>query len=382
MNFPASSTMDPEALEQQIESLKQQLEDAEELRHAITMGSVDAFVVGESEDSKRVLLLSGAYARYRQLVEEMQQGALTMSRSGEIMFSNHAFAELIGVRPIDLFRVPLHSYLAPSDRPKLDGLLAPRPGQSEVTATLRARDGAERRVRMSLVSVNDDFITLLVTPLSHDEEVAGATVEAIRNGSVDALVVGGDQVVMLDSAQRFYQAAVERMQQGVVIIGAYGEIAYANQRMSSMLAMGKERLLSMSLEKLVVNGDRGALQSLLEARGGTSSQAQVRLRRSDGQVVTALITVTAMADGQKMCLVSDLSLQKRHEATDERTRKFLGMMAHEFRNILGPVRHSVDYLKRVESLDPESRKMVEIVDRQTQRLLALVEDLRSINPKE
>jgi PAS domain S-box len=382
MNFPASSTMDPEALEQQIESLKQQLEDAEELRHAITMGSVDAFVVGESEDSKRVLLLSGAYARYRQLVEEMQQGALTMSRSGEIMFSNHAFAELIGVRPIDLFRVPLHSYLAPSDRPKLDGLLAPRPGQSEVTATLRARDGAERRVRMSLVSVNDDFITLLVTPLSQDEEVAGATVEAIRNGSVDALVVGGDQVVMLDSAQRFYQAAVERMQQGVVIIGAYGEIAYANQRMSSMLAMGKERLLSMSLEKLVVNGDRGALQSLLEARGGTSSQAQVRLRRSDGQVVTALITVTAMADGQKMCLVSDLSLQKRHEATDERTRKFLGMMAHEFRNILGPVRHSVDYLKRVESLDPESRKMVEIVDRQTQRLLALVEDLRSINPKE
>jgi PAS domain S-box len=382
MNFPASSTMDPEALEQQIESLKQQLEDAEELRHAITMGSVDAFVVGESEDSKRVLLLSGAYARYRQLVEEMQQGAVTMSRSGEIMFSNHAFAELIGVRPIDLFRVPLHSYLAPSDRPKLDGLLAPRPGQSEVTATLRARDGAERRVRMSLVSVNDDFITLLVTPLSQDEEVAGATVEAIRNGSVDALVVGGDQVVMLDSAQRFYQAAVERMQQGVVIIGAYGEIAYANQRMSSMLAMGKERLLSMSLEKLVVNGDRGALQSLLEARGGTSSQAQVRLRRSDGQVVTALITVTAMADGQKMCLVSDLSLQKRHEATDERTRKFLGMMAHEFRNILGPVRHSVDYLKRVESLDPESRKMVEIVDRQTQRLLALVEDLRSINPKE
>ena len=382
MNFTATSTIDPEALEQQIESLKQQLEDAEELRHAISAGSVDAFVVGQSEDSKRVLLLSGAYARYRQLVEDMQQGALTMSRSGEIMFSNHAFAELVGVRPIDLFRVPLHGYLAPSDRPKLDGLLAPRPGQSDVTATLRARDGAERRVRMSLVSVNDDFITLLVTPLSHEEEVAGATVEAIRNGSVDALVVGGDQVVMLDSAQRFYQAAVERMQQGVVIIGAYGEIAYANQRMSSMLAMGKERVLSMSLEKLVVNGDRGALQSLLEARGGASSQAQVRLRRSDGQVVTALITVTAMADGQKMCLVSDLSLQKRHEATDERTRKFLGMMAHEFRNILGPVRHSVDYLKRVDGLDPESRKMVEIVDRQTQRLLALVEDLRSVNPKE
>jgi PAS domain S-box-containing protein len=380
MNFTAS--MNPAALEEQIESLKQQLEEAEELRHAITVGSVDAFVVGPSDDGKRVLMLSGAYARYRQLVEDMQQGAVTLSRGGEIMFSNHAFADLVGLRPIDLFRVPLHSYLAPGDRAALEGLLAPRPGQPDVKATLRARDGGERRVRMSLVSANDDFITLLVTELSHEEEVAGATVEAIRNGSVDALVIGGESVVMLDSAQRFYQAAVERMQQGVVIIGAYGEIAYANQRMSTLLAMGKERLLSMSLPKLVVNGDRDALQTLLDARGDGSAQAQVRLRRSDGQVVEALITVTAMADGQKMCLVSDLSLKKRHQATDERTRKFLGMMAHEFRNILGPVRHSVDYLKRVQDLDPECRKMVDIVDRQSTRLLALVEDLRTVNPKE
>jgi nitrogen-specific signal transduction histidine kinase len=80
--------------------------------------------------------------------------------------------------------------------------------------------------------------------------------------------------------------------------------------------------------------------------------------------------------------VSDLSLQKRHEATDERTRKFLGMMAHEFRNILGPVRHSVDYLKRAGGLDDDCRKMVEVVDRQTTRLLSLVEDLRRVNPKE
>ena len=104
--------------------------------------------------------------------------------------------------------------------------------------------------------------------------------------------------------------------------------------------------------------------------------------KADGQIVATLVTMTAIADGQKMCLVSDVSLQKRHEATDERTRKFLGMMAHEFRNILGPIRHSVDYLQRVDRLDPECRKMVELIDRQSTRLLALVEDLRRINPKE
>jgi signal transduction histidine kinase len=149
-----------------------------------------------------------------------------------------------------------------------------------------------------------------------------------------------------------------------------------------MLGMRRERIVGMSLLKLAINGDNTGVQSLLNAHQSASAQAEVRLRRSDGEVVTALITVTAMADSQRMCLVSDLGLQRRHEAADQRTRKFLGTMAHEFRNILGPLRHSVDYLKRVDSLDPECRKMVDVADRQSTRLLDLIEDLRRINPKE
>src|SRR6185369_10586486 len=99
------------------------------------------------------------------------------------------------------------------------------------------------------------------------------------------------------------------------------------------------------------------------------AQAEVRLRRADNEYVTTLMTVTAVADSQKMCLVSDLSLQKRHEAADERTRKFLGMMAHEFRNILGPIRNAVETLKLRQELDGECRKLVDVVDRQSTRLL-------------
>ena len=378
-----NQAIDTAELERQIESLRQQLEDAQELRHAIAHGEVDAFVVGPSDDSKRVLMLSGAYGRYRQLVEDMQQGALTVNRSGEIMFANRAFAAMVDLSPMDVFRVPLARYLVPADAGKTATLLQPRAGKAEIKATLQAPGGKPRMVRLSLVTENDDFTTLLVTERdAAEEEEADATLDAIRTGAVDALVVGGEQVVMLDSAQRFYQAAVDRMQQGVIIVGAQGEIAYANQRMAAMLATSRERLVGSSLAKLVRNGDEAALKAVLEARQGSSAQAEVRLRRTDNQQVTALITVTAIADGQKMCLLSDISLQKRHEAADERTRKFLGMMAHEFRNILAPIRNSVDYLKRQDGLDPECKKMVEIVDRQSSRLLALVEDLRSVNPKE
>jgi two-component system sensor histidine kinase PilS (NtrC family) len=232
------------------------------------------------------------------------------------------------------------------------------------------------------VTANDDFITLLVTERDPAEDEAGATVEAIRSGAVDALVVGGEQVVMLDSAQRFYQAAVDRMQQGVVIVGAQGEIVYANQRIAALLGVPRERLAGASLVKLAHSADEASLRAVLTPKLGASAQAEVRLRRNGNGYISTLVTVSAIADSQKMCLVSDLSLLKRHQATDERTRKFLGMMAHEFRNILAPIRNSVEFLQRHQALDEDSRKMVEIIDRQSARLLALVEDLRSINPRE
>jgi PAS domain S-box-containing protein len=371
-------------LELQIESLRAQLHEAEELRHAISHGQVDAFIVGPTDDSKRVLMLSGAYARYRQLVEEMQQGAVTVSRSGEIMFANQAFAAMVGLAPVDIFRVPLTRYLAAADAGEAAILLQPHPGKAEIKATLRGVNGKQRPVRIALITASDEFNTLLVTERDEKEDEAGATVDAIRNGSVDALVVGGEQVVMLDSAQRFYQAAVDRMQQGVVIVDAQGNISYANQRMAALLGTPRERLIGTSLRSRARNGDDESLASLLRtsAGHGSSAQTEVRLRRADNEYVTTLITVTAIADSQKMCLVSDLSLQKRHEAADERTRKFLGMMAHEFRNILGPIRNAVEVLKLREGLDDESRKLVDVVDRQSGRLLALVEDLRSVNPKE
>lgn len=377
-----NQSIDSLHIENQIESLRERLQEAEELRDAISSGQVDAFVVGPTDDSKRVLMLSGAYARYRQLVEEMQQGAVTVSRLGEIMFANQAFAAMVGLAPIDVFRVPLTRYLAPSDFGEAAMLLQPHPGKAEIKATLRGPNGHQRPVRIALITASEEFNTLLVTERDEKDDEAGATIDAIRNGSVDALVVGEEQVVMLDSAQRFYQAAVDRMQQGVVIVGAQGVISYANQRMATLLGIPRERLAGTSLVKLARNGDEATLGSVLNARQGASAQAEVQLRRANNEYVTTLVTVTAIADSQKMCLVSDLSLQKRHEATDERTRKFLGMMAHEFRNILGPIRNSVETLKLRKDLDDDCRKLVDVVDRQSARLVALIEDLRRVNPKE
>jgi len=92
--------------EKELAALRDKLEEAEDVRRAITRGEVDAFVVGPG-GSGRVLLLANAYQRYRQLVERMSQGAVTATANGHILFANQRFSEMLGISMSRLFAAPL-----------------------------------------------------------------------------------------------------------------------------------------------------------------------------------------------------------------------------------------------------------------------------------
>src|SRR5918996_3810855 len=94
------------AFEKELALLREKLEEAEDVRRAITRGEVDAFVIGPGGNS-RVLLLANAYQRYRQLAERMQQGAVTATPGGQILFSNQRFADMLGVPLVQLYTAPL-----------------------------------------------------------------------------------------------------------------------------------------------------------------------------------------------------------------------------------------------------------------------------------
>jgi PAS domain S-box-containing protein len=373
--------MDTANPEDEIAALRESLREAQEICLAIRHGEVDAVVVGQSEEQKRVLLLSGAYLRYRQLVEDMAQGAVTIAGSGDILFSNYSFAAMVGESPLDLFRTSLERWVAVEDRMHVAGLKSGQPGQRDIELTLTRKKGGTLPVRVSLVSASDDFVTLLVTDLSGQKEElreAEATLEAIRRGAVDAFVVEGKQVLVLESANTPYRAMVERMRQGAVTLSSGGEIVYANERFASMIGLPPGRLLGSRLVELIAEDDRTAFSAMLAAR--ENAQAELRLRSANGQRPVTLATMTTL-DGHKLFLFADMTEQKRHEASDERTRRFLGMLAHEFRNILGPIANAAALLKKSE-LGQESQKAVDVIERQTARLAGLVEDLRRVNPRD
>src|SRR3954453_7674240 len=77
-----------------------------------------------------------------------------------------------------------------------------------------------------------------------------ATLDAIRTGAVDALVVTGpegEQVFTLKGADQAYRVLVEAMNEGAVTVSGDGTILYANTRFAGMLKTSLEKVLGIPL---------------------------------------------------------------------------------------------------------------------------------------
>jgi diguanylate cyclase (GGDEF)-like protein len=85
---------------------------AEDTLRAIGAGEVDAFVVSDGGSGQRVFTLSTADRPYRMFVENMRDGAATVSSSGVILFANRRLAELLSCPRETIVGSPLAKFMA------------------------------------------------------------------------------------------------------------------------------------------------------------------------------------------------------------------------------------------------------------------------------
>ncbi len=74
--------------------LEARLAECEEMLDAIRTGAIDALVIS-GQDGERVYTLKGAELPYRILVESMNEGALTLTGEGMVLYSNSRFADMV-----------------------------------------------------------------------------------------------------------------------------------------------------------------------------------------------------------------------------------------------------------------------------------------------
>jgi PAS domain S-box-containing protein len=105
-------------------ALREKLREAEETLDAIRNGDVDAVVVSGADNVPRVYTLETVDQTYRLLVEEMQEGALTLTRSGDILYCNRRLAELFETHLEQVIGGSLARFIAAEEWPKVLELIA------------------------------------------------------------------------------------------------------------------------------------------------------------------------------------------------------------------------------------------------------------------
>jgi PAS domain S-box-containing protein len=148
---------------------------------------------------------------------------------------------------------------------------------------------------------------------------AEETLDAIRNGDVDALVVqgpAGDQVFTLKGADHRYRQLVETMNEGALLVDRDGMIVYCNARFAELVGVRLDHMIGTALQHYVVATSQPLADALLGMRQGAPSKAEVELAAGDGCRKSAYLSAAPAWDedlGLTCVIVTDLTDQKRNQ---------------------------------------------------------------------
>src|SRR6201994_2824872 len=138
------------------DELISRLREAEETLAAIRAGEVDAVVVA-GPAGQQVYTLENADRPYRVLVEQMQEGAVTLSENGTILYCNNRFAALVGSPHDSIIGLPFITFFIAEEGKTLSHMIGNSAGVG-VTGEFTIVDklGADVPVNISLIDLKVD----------------------------------------------------------------------------------------------------------------------------------------------------------------------------------------------------------------------------------
>ena len=176
------------------------------------------------------------------------------------------------------------------------------------------------------------------------------TLNAIRNGSVDALVVRtprGEQLFTLKGADQTYRVLVEGMNEGALTLRR-GIISYCNNRFAEMSGVPMERVFGASVFDFVNAPDFPSLVKRLEKGAASNGVLEGELRAANGIVIPVRLSASRFqSEGARMISVvlADMTAQKEaQKASQELSRKSINVQEQERQRVARDLHDSVNQL--------------------------------------
>ena len=179
------------------QSLRARLEQAEATLREVLSGEADAlFIPGVA--GAQLFTLNGADQSYRTLIENMSEGALTLTPEGLVLYANRRFAEMLRTPLERVIGSEIHHWFAPKNQQLLQTLLRKDAADNHSEELfLAAADGTQVPVYLSVSRIvldEIDSVCMVVTDLTeqkHTEAVLAAEKlsNAILEQATDAIVI-------------------------------------------------------------------------------------------------------------------------------------------------------------------------------------------------
>jgi PAS domain S-box-containing protein len=405
----------------EIEDLRARLEEAEEALRAIRAGEADGLVVS-GPHGDQVYSLRGSEHPYRLFVEEMSEGAVTVTADGLILLCNRRFAEFLNV-PVDaIVGQSIDSIPNPEVRTCLATLLTSTGTQSDCGDISYSADGAVRTLKFAANRLaTDASMAILVTDVTErrareadlqsiNEEIEdrirertaalASKVEEVRAARLAALNMMEDAVGAAraleganrdlelqiaetrksDEAHRRLATVVEQAAETIVVTDLDGTIVYVNPAFESTTGYTRDEAIGQN-SRMLNSGKQAAefYQQLWSTiRAGRVWQGHFVNRRKDGSLYEEEAVISPVRDASgtiinyvaiKRDVTAEIALaeQLRHAQKIEAIGTLAGGVAHDFNNLLQAMLSIVQLLKRKSAESPRNAEHLNHLEKTIRR---------------
>jgi two-component system, OmpR family, phosphate regulon sensor histidine kinase PhoR len=148
---------------------------------------------------------------------------------------------------------------------------------------------------------------------------ANETIQAIRTGQVDALIVhsdNGPQLYTLKSADHTYRVFIEKMKEGAVTLNSNGLILYCNSQFASMVNLPLAKVIGLPIADFIPDKCKNEFKKLTEKGWQSDSKGEILLKIKNDKLKPFLLSVASLEldEGSALSIIlTDLTLQKENE---------------------------------------------------------------------
>ena len=300
---------------------------AEESLRAILNGEVDGLVV-KTAQGDRVFTLSGADHPYRVMVETMNEGAVTLTTSGTILFCNQRFADIVKGSLEKVMGSSIYQYFSSTDLQLFEGLFE------------QGLKGNGNKMELALQTGGETFtpVLLSISALQH----------TAMPGAVCAIMMDITERKKMEEALKTsetnYRRLFEAAQDGILVLDAEtGQISDVNPFLLEMLGYSHEELLGKKLWEIGTFRD-------IEASKSTSSELKSKgyvryndlpLETKDGRpIAVEFVSNVYIVDHHKViqCNIRDTTERKLNAEALQKAHNELERQAVELRTALSEIK--------------------------------------------